>query len=384
MTMMVRYAGAFGFSGRVRDGAQSQMMLESNKNRYHEDRTLFFADRKHTGRKEAASRPKTIAEIKKLQKFVKTQQTTPGKSLNASIRSMAQRDESFNEFLRSFKAKNEHKWANIIDATQEEQEEALLAKSPEYRRNEMIMLEEFRRRKNMKQLWELERKHKDKLNPLHATQDEEDKLDDDTQTLYKSTGPERYLEHQEFENYNQSDWTLIFLDSDSVTNVTSLNRVNHRRVLIFIGDGRGKISYGKGKGLDYESAFESAHKSLKANMICLNWDSNFTVPTFLEGRHNDFRIKIWPQAKPNYWGNPTIWQMLLATGFNHCRYACKSRKRDPYALIYAYFAAVTHNMTTQQLELEEGRKLFHSSYGNALTTKQREGRDQEDPWDKQY
>ena len=63
---------------------------------------------------------------------------------------MAQRDESFNEFLRSFKAKNEQKWANIIDATQDEQEEVLLAKSPEYRRNEMIMLEEFRRRKNVK------------------------------------------------------------------------------------------------------------------------------------------------------------------------------------------------------------------------------------------
>jgi len=120
---------------------------------------LFFADRKNTGRKEAATRPKTIAEIKKLQNFVKTQQTTPGKSLNASIRSMAQRDESFNEFLRNFKAKNEQKWANIIDATQDEQEEALLAKSPEYRRNEMIMLEEFRRRKNMQDFWELKKKH---------------------------------------------------------------------------------------------------------------------------------------------------------------------------------------------------------------------------------
>lgn len=78
---------------------------------------------------------------------MKTQQTQPGKSLNASIRSMAHRDESFNEFLRNFKAKNEQKWANIIDATQDEQEEMLLAKSPEYRKNEMIMLEEFRRRK---------------------------------------------------------------------------------------------------------------------------------------------------------------------------------------------------------------------------------------------
>ena len=70
---------------------------------------------------------------------------------------MAKRDESFNEFLRAFKAKNEQGWANIIDATQDEQEQMLLAKSPEYRRNEMIMLEEFRRRRNLKDYWEIVR-----------------------------------------------------------------------------------------------------------------------------------------------------------------------------------------------------------------------------------
>ena len=46
------------------------------------------------------------------------------------------------------------------------------------------------------------------------------------------------------------------MSSDSVTNVTSLNRVNHRRVLLFIGNGQGLISYGKGKGEDYENAFD--------------------------------------------------------------------------------------------------------------------------------
>jgi hypothetical protein len=35
------------------------------------------------------------------------------------------------------------------------QEEQLLNKSPEYRKNEMIMLEEFRRRKNLKDYFEL-------------------------------------------------------------------------------------------------------------------------------------------------------------------------------------------------------------------------------------
>lgn len=56
----------------------------------------------------------------------------------------------------------------------------------------------------------------------------------------------------EDEIFNPEEFTLIFIDSDSVTNVTSLNRVNHRRVLIFIGNGAGIVSYGKGKSEDYE------------------------------------------------------------------------------------------------------------------------------------
>ena len=76
---------------------------------------------------------------------------------------MAKRDPSFNEFLKNFKAKNEQNWSQIIDMTQEMQEEQLLAKSPEYRKNEMIMLEEFRRRKNLKDYFELskEKQRKD-------------------------------------------------------------------------------------------------------------------------------------------------------------------------------------------------------------------------------
>ena len=148
-------AQAFGFSMGIRPGSDTQMMLKPNMNKYQESQMLFFADRRQTGRKEHASRPKTIKEIKKLRQFVSAEQTTKGRSLNASIKSMARRDESFNEFLRNFKAKNEQNWANIIDATQDEQEEMLLTKSPEYRRNEMIMLEEFRRRKNMKKYIEL-------------------------------------------------------------------------------------------------------------------------------------------------------------------------------------------------------------------------------------
>jgi len=77
------------------------------------------------------------------------------------------------------------------------------------------------------------------------------------------SGPERYFELEHNEIYDVKDWTLIFMDSDSVTNVTKLNRINQRRVLIFIGNGRGMISYGKGKGVDYEQAFDAAFKKMK-------------------------------------------------------------------------------------------------------------------------
>ena len=62
-------------------------------------------------------------------------------------------------------------------------------------------------------------------------------------------------------------------------------------------------------------AFDNAFRKLKQNMICLDWDKWWTVPTMLKGRHNDFKISIWPQRRPNYWGNPMIWEMLKATGF---------------------------------------------------------------------
>ena len=91
-----------------------------NRNKYQEPQMLFFKDKRKA--RDAASykdlsRPRTIQEIKKLQKFVSSYKTEEGKSLNQSIKKLARKDESFNEFLKNFKAKNEQGWANIIDLT---------------------------------------------------------------------------------------------------------------------------------------------------------------------------------------------------------------------------------------------------------------------------
>jgi len=135
------------------------------------------------------------------------------------------------------------------------------------------------------------------------------------------------------------------MDSDSVTNVTRLSRTNKRRVLIFIGNGNGLVSYGKGKADEYEQAFDNAFKKARQNLMCIDLEDVFTTPRYMSGRHNDFIMKIWPQDVPNYWGNPQIWEMLKATGFFHCRFTCISRKRDPYSLTYGFFNCIINNRT---------------------------------------
>lgn len=188
---------------------------------------------------------------------------------------MAKRDETFNEFLKNFKAKNEQNWANIIDLTQEEQENKLLEKTPDYRKNEMIMLEEFRRRRNLKQYYELmkaqSKKDHEDVNKRNPFFDMDEKSITHEQS-YKIAGPERFFTPGKDECFNPNEFTLIFLDSDSVTNVTSLNRTNARRILLFIGNGNGIISYAMGKGDDFEQAFENCYKKLRKNLICIPLD----------------------------------------------------------------------------------------------------------------
>lgn len=77
---------------------------------------------------------------------------------------------------------------------------------------------------------------------------------------FKSSGPERFFEPGAQDTFDPSEFSMIFMDSDSVTNVTSLNRTNNRRVLIFFGNGNGLITYGIGKAGEYEQAFDNAFK----------------------------------------------------------------------------------------------------------------------------
>lgn len=228
------------------------------------------------------------------------------------------------------------------------------------------MLEEFRRRKNLENFRE-KLYHKEKE---LGTEDPDDmpKFEPDPYlSIKRTTGPpSRFFGPTGNEIFDPTHFTLLFMETDSVCLVTKLNRVNHRRVLVFIGNGNGVVSYGKGKGIDYQSAFQNAFIELKKNLICIDLDQFMTLTAPLFTRFNDFRLWLYPRASPNYWGSMQMMHMLIYTGIYHCRFVIKSRKNDRYSMIYAFFKAITMIKKPTEFAKVTGQKIAAISYNSPL------------------
>lgn len=214
----------------------------------------------------------------------------------------------------------------------------MIDKTLQDRKDELVMLEEFRRRKKIENFREKMYQKDLELGFENPEKDKPRIEKDPYLRLKKTAGPSsKYFTPFGTETFNPAEFTLLFMETDSVTLVTKLNRVNHRRVLVFIGNGNGVISYGKGKGLDYQAAFASSYRELKKNMIVVDLDEMATMTAPLKSRFNDFRLWLYPRASPNYWGSMQLMHMLIYTGVYHCRFVIKSRKNDRYSMIYAFF-----------------------------------------------
>ena len=131
--------------------------------------------------------------------------------------------------------------------------------------------------------------------------------------------------------------------------MTRLNRVYERRILLYMGNKEGMISYGIGRGVLYNDAYVEAYKELKKNLIVIQHDPNFSCPSDLKARFNDFRILIKSQYDPKMWGNPIMALMLRYAGLYHCSFVIKSRNKEPYAMVFAFFKTVTKNCTPEYL-----------------------------------
>ncbi len=148
-----------------------------------------------------------------------------------------------------------------------------------------------------------------------------------------------------------------------VCNMTRLNRVYERRILLYMGNKEGMISYGIGRGPLYQDAYVDAYKQLRKNIIVIETDPFFTCPSDLKGKFNDFRLYIKSVYDPKIWGNPILALMLRYAGLYHVEFIVKSRNKEPYAMVFAFFKAVTKNHTPDQVAEIFGTKGYRHYIG---------------------
>ncbi len=145
--------------------------------------------------------------------------------------------------------------------------------------------------------------------------------------------------------------------------MTRLNRVYERRILLYMGNKQGMISYGIGRGPMYHDAYSQAYKELKKNMIVIHQDPQFTCPADLKARFNDFRLFVRSAYDPKIWGNPIMALMLRYAGLYHVNFIIKSRNKEAYAMVFAFFKAVTGNITPEILAEIGGSNNYRTYIG---------------------
>jgi small subunit ribosomal protein S5 len=320
------------------------------------------------------------ANMKKLQSFL--HDAKDKKDLTHSINRTMQYDQEFDDFLKKFRAKHDN-IPKIIDLSRYASEEGAspLAKPPELREEELKLLEEFRKRRSekglktgyvnhftgdrvediaFKSLKRLQNSDQG-FNPPHVKGEKLVSEHTEHKTPIKARRQQDVNLARLFKN---EDFLTIILCRDHTVKVTTLQRINHFRYLIITGNGNGMVAYGKGRGLDYESALINAYKEAKKNLIAIPVDPIFTLTKEIHTRHMDFKLILWPRGTTNAWGHPIMNLMLQMVGIWHYKFKIISSHINNYSMVFAFMDAITQIKPPKHIAEIMGEKIYHTHYGN--------------------
>jgi ribosomal protein S5 len=163
------------------------------------------------------------------------------------------------------------------------------------------------------------------------------------------------------------DFMMLILERNICTKVTTLNRINYYRTILFMGNGNGLISYGKSRDLTPEGSLTKAIIECKKNIIALPLDPVCTLPRHINSRFQDYHVYLRPLPGFNSWGHPMFSLMLSLTGINHVGFKALNTAVNNYTMLHAFFKAVTQNTTPQDMAELEGFKLYRRRFIRPLT-----------------
>lgn len=306
-------------------------------------------------------------KLKKLQSLVKDHVYNPGLSLSESVKKLAKTDEEFNQFLKNFKKTDEPEWSSILDAPDPVKLKSYLKdpkRKTQDRLDELHMHDQLKKKLAAEQLNEAYTFKKD--SPEYG----KDFIDEDANPKpimsIKTKKDMKYRHIGEKVFINKQNFTIMFIEASSTTNITKLSRVNTRKVLLYMGNTDGIVSYGKGKGASYQQAYDDAIDQCKRNIICINLDHFHTVTGFTTAHYNGTILKLYSAKDNDVWGHPMYYNILALAGLHNLRFKIYSRNVNKYALIYCFFQCLVNNETPRMLAQKTGEKIYQMTFGRGL------------------
>jgi len=287
---------------------------------------------------------KTVADIRKLKTFI--EESNADGSLKGKINRTARMEDKFGSWLTEFNNKNRN-YPEVMDLTRFANPELDLKKDSSLRKDEIEMLHEFQKRKF------------DRI----ASESHENIPEEFTQspTFIPS-------EFQNAEFFTRDRFLTIVLARATSTKVTTLNRINRCKYLLFTGNLEGVIGYGIGKGIDWEVAMEKAIHDLKKNLITIDLDYHYSWTDSQMVKYGRTHLTIEPDKEFRSWGDPVLGTMLHLSGIHHCHFRQWSRNFNPWTRLYAFMKAVTNNRTPKIIAETEGKKLFETGLSRRPVT----------------
>lgn len=160
----------------------------------------------------------------------------------------------------------------------------------------------------------------------------------------------------------RDSFICLILDRDSTTKVTTLNRVNSCRTIVFMGNGTGLMAYGRGRGISHKVALKRAIFNCKRNIIAIPIDPTLCVPEELYAHFQDYKVTLRPSTTFNPWGHPVFATMLSVAGIYDCGFKTVHTGKNHYNVINSLFKIATKNRTPQEISERDGRKIYRKQW----------------------
>lgn len=288
-----------------------------------------------------------------LRALLRQQCYVPGVNLSESVKQFARRDEEFNSFLQDFRRSDEPKWRSLLDVEKPEDFRDFakdFEKTPQQKLDELHMHEQMRKKHIVKEYHS-------------ALKTKEEVAANKCSTMMGDFGLSSHMlvDFDEFE--------MLFLDAGITTNITTQQRVNSRRILLYMGNCDGMISFGMGKGWDYSTAYEDAIRQLKKNVVAIPLDPFYPCVRYLESKFHCTTIRIFPSRSGRIKGKPLYMNMLLLAGLRNCQFQILGRNDDIYPLTNAIYQALLRTASPKLLAERMGKKIYELTSGRSMRVK---------------